>query len=129
MTMPQNALAVVVDRDFGNRLLELAQRLHVWICTSEKNRQAFESVCEQAGTYSTDEGATIFNAAEGESPGGLVMNMLPIIEEHHPSWSVLEIYGTACTPALREVLREYGFTELQEGMNRFIATRPAQAAL
>ncbi len=117
-------VAVVLDPHFGNRLAELAQRLHVWVCSSPDNQPAVQTVWMMPELYETGRGATIFSNCE--DPETVFLNNLNDIDLHHPHWLVLEVYGLAATPQVQEALRAYGVTDFKHFTSGFSATRPEQ---
>jgi len=117
-------IAVVLDPHFGNRLIELAQRLHVWVCDSLDNQPAVQAVWAIPGLYETDRGATTFSRCE--DPETVFLSNLDTIDEHHPCWRVIEVYGLAVTLQVQEALRAYGVTDFNDFTDGFIATRPEQ---
>ena len=63
------SVAIVVERDFGDQLVELAKRLHVWVCSTPENRSHAERVrgVELAGP-SIERGVTTFEFSKTDSP-------------------------------------------------------------
>lgn len=120
---PDNAVAVVVDRQFGDRLRDLAERLPVWIGTSETNRPVVEAVWAEHKARPSGYGVTIINASAEYSGEDLLFTQLDIIDEHHPSWSVIEVYGVARTPLLTEAFQEFGVTGFEDRADGFSASR------
>ncbi len=74
--MSEHHVAVVVDRAFGERLLPLAQRLHVWVCNTPANREAVEKAVAALppGAVWNEAGATTFRVSENDSPEGMVLS-------------------------------------------------------
>jgi hypothetical protein len=63
------AVALVVDRAFGDQLLEFVRRLHVWIVDSPGNRAAVkEAWSELVPRHSLDEGRPSLTTMERELP-------------------------------------------------------------
>lgn len=108
------AVAVVVDRDFGERLLRLAQRVHVWVCATPPNRRFAEEYWQAVPESSLERGVTAFDVSESDSPEEMLLGVLPNVERHHgehshtPPWETLEVFGVAATPAIREALGGFG---------------------
>jgi len=113
------AVAVVVDTGFGDKLSNLASRIHVWCVDTPENRAAAEIIWQQnAHPYSIERGVTIFSTDLNASPDQIVASELGTIDLHHgeyshdPPFSVLNIYGAMPTPVLREALAGFGFIKI-----------------
>lgn len=117
-------VAVVLDPHFGNRLIELAQRIHVWICESPDNQPAMQAVWAIPGLYETDRGTTSFSRCE--DPETVFLSNLDTIDLHHSCWRIMEVYGLTATPQVQEALRAYGVTDFDNLTDGFIATRSEQ---
>lgn len=108
-------VAIVVDREFGPQLADLAQRSHVWVCDSPANRPATEAVWRtNEGQYDFQSGVTIFECSPEESPDDALVNILETVDLHH-AWSVIEVIGCKSSPRFRSTFAEYGavITELR----------------
>lgn len=127
--MRDDAVAVVVDRNFGDRLIELAERLPVWIGTSAMNRPIVEAVWAGHEVHPSGYGATIINCAAEYSGEDLLFTQLDTIDMHHPSWSVMEVYGVARTLLLTKAFQEYGVTGFEDRADGFVASRPEPPAV
>ena len=84
--MPSHHVAVVVDRVFGERLLPLAQQLHVWVCDTPINDAAAEKAgaANPPGAVWNEVGVTTFRVGENESPENMVICHVGDIDLHHP---------------------------------------------
>ncbi len=129
--MSSYKIAVVVDQTFGDKLIELAKHVHVWICDTPVNRQAVQSInaqLEPAGEWNGKD-VTTFRISEAETPEEMIISRLPTIDMHHneyshnPGWLEIEVYGTAATPKLRQKLQDYGVTEFHQAGDGFICLR------
>jgi hypothetical protein len=114
------AVAVVVDRQFGDRLNNLAKRLPVWIGTSIKNRTAVDAVRAQHPDYDI----TSMNAGADYCGEDLLLSQLEDIDLHHHFWRAIEVYGVPRTELLTLAFEEYGVTRFEATSDGFIATRP-----
>jgi hypothetical protein len=130
------SVGLVVDRAFGERLFDLASRLHVWIVDSPTNRLAVEQVWQcHSRQYSLEKGATIFRDDGSVSPDVVASRVLGDIELHHgqyshdPPLSRLEIYGASGTEALSTALQEFGFVLFEDLPEGFMASREVDAEL
>lgn len=130
--MSDHLVAVVVDREFGERLLPLVQRFHVWVCDTPVNRTAAEKAWESIspGAVWNEAGATIFKVSENDNPEDMVLDRLTDVDLHHgeyshdPAWSVIEVYGSKPTAALRQALQEFGVDKFRETPDGFVCSRP-----
>jgi hypothetical protein len=128
MTVEQTRVAIVLLADFGAHLRELAERCHVWVVDTPANRLAAEAV-RASGPSDRTHGVTTFKTCEGESIESSLIDLLPVIDEHHGlrgEWAtdvVLEIRGAALTAALRSELDELGSFDICEDAGGFVATR------
>lgn len=119
MTAP-HVVALVVDRDFGERAVSLSQRVHVWLIDSAMNRHVAERAWTQEHdkAVSLEAGITLFQALETDSPEEIVAKIVETIADHHgerehdPPMTVLEIYGAHASPALREAVGAIGFSSI-----------------
>src|SRR5438093_1466185 len=114
-----HGVAIVVDQAFGERLIALASRLHVWIIDTPANKAAaLAHSRESSGAPSLESGATTFTCATAIPPDESVASMLETVDVHHgeyshsPPWSFLEVFGASPTPRLSTAPAEYGFTNV-----------------
>jgi hypothetical protein len=128
MTEPHRVF-VVVDRDYGQRLSELAEAGPVWIVDTPANRTVAQQIWAANPNRSHLEGVTTFKAPENTSSEDLLIAELNAIDLHHgtysanPPYTVLEVIGTAIIARLRAELREFGFNDVQERPQGFRAVR------
>lgn len=129
-TKTPHGVAVVVDPAYGDKLLDLAARLHVWIIDTPVNKAAAQVLWSQDGRiHSLDSGVTTFSAFVVRRPDEIVASMLETIDLHHgeyshsPPWSVLEVYGASPSPSLAAALADYGFTDISPTPDGFRASR------
>jgi hypothetical protein len=105
------SVGVVVDADFGDRLLNLATRMPVWVAATPPNRAAAERVRATL----PDSDVTTFTVDPAGTPDAWCIAELETIELHHgehsekPAYSVLETFGGEGTPALIRELCALGF--------------------
>ena len=119
-------VAIVVDREFGGRLLPLARRLHVWICDTPANRGAAERVWAAIPPDAiwNEVGVTTFRVGENDCPEDMANYPIGDIDLHHPAWSQIEVYGVRLNDALRAAWQEYGADEFKETQEGFVCSRP-----
>jgi hypothetical protein len=116
--------------DFGTQLPSLTARFHVWVVGTLANRQAAESIWS-VGPGDRTHGVTTFKRYEGESIESSVVDLLPVIDEHHglrEDWAtdiVLEVRGVPLTSSIRSALEVLGPFDIVERPDGFIATRSA----
>lgn len=125
-------VAIVVDPNFGIRLIELSRRVHVWACNSPQNREAVDQVWATTLVASIDHGITTFETLAGATPEESCEAVLESVElhhgefSHHPPWSILEVFGAELSPALEASLRELGFVRFEREPLHFTAFRSEQ---
>jgi hypothetical protein len=129
-----HGVAVVVEPEFGDKLLALGERIHVWVIGTPVNRASAEALWRNhRGGPSLDRGATTFAADPADPRDEVIASMLDTIDLHHgpyshtPPWSVLEVYGTSPTPSLVAALAEFGFTDIAPTTEGFRASRTGKA--
>jgi hypothetical protein len=129
MTEPYRVF-VVLDRDYGHRLSELAQKGPVWIVDTPANRTVAQQIWAADPNRTHLEGVTTFKFREGSPPEDILINELDTIDLHHgaysanPPYTVLDVIGTTITARLKAELAQLGFDEFQETPQGFRAVRP-----
>lgn len=123
--MEPHAVAIVLDIDFGERLVTLSRRMHVWIVGSLQNQPFVDRAWSESSEYSTTSGVTTFDRDGYHSEIALFSQILDTLDEHHASWTDLHIYGIEPTYEVRAALAEYGATTFVPHHDHFIATREA----
>ncbi len=123
--MSTHNVAIVVDREFGERLVPLSQRLHVWICDTPANGEAAKKAVAAvpAGAVWNEVGVTTFRVNENETPEDMAISRLEDIDLHHPGWFQMEFYGVMINDELRRELQEYGTSEFGETPYGFVCSR------
>ena len=129
MTKPYRVI-VVLDRAYGQRLIELAQTGPVWIVDTAANRSIAQQIWAADPNHSHLDGVTTFKFEEGSSSEDILINELDTIDLHHgtysanPPYTVLEVIGTPISPRLKTDFSRFGFDEFQETGSGFRAVRP-----
>jgi hypothetical protein len=82
MVKTPTRVAIVVERDFSDKLLELSRSHHVWIAETDRNREAAERVWELAAS-SKNEGVTTFTVDDTGSSESWILAVLDAVDEHH----------------------------------------------
>ena len=127
MTQPYRVF-VVVDRDYGQHLTELAKAGPVWIADTPVNRSLAQEIWASHPNRSHLEGVTTFKVSDGTSSEDILINELDRIDLHHdvysanPPYTVLDVIGTAITARLKAELKEFGFDDFQEQPNGCLLT-------
>jgi hypothetical protein len=80
-------VGIVVDRQFGERLYGLAERIHVWAIDSPINRPVAERVWNQLADSGLERGVTLFRAKADEVPDESVAQILGDVDLHHGAYS------------------------------------------
>ena len=123
-------VSIVLDREYGQRLVELAEKGPVWIVDTPENRTVAQEIWASHPNRSHLEGVTTFKVSDGTSSEDMLINELDTIDLHHgaysanPPYTVLDVIGTAITARLKAELEEFGFDDFQEQPNGFRAVRP-----
>jgi hypothetical protein len=121
---------VVVDREYGERLSELAPKEPVWIVDTPDNRAAAQKIWAAATERSHLQGVTTFKASEDCSREDTLINELGTIDLHHgaysadPPYTVLEVIGVVMSERVKVELSQFGFDEFQATAEGFRAVRP-----
>jgi len=132
MAAERTRVAIVMHSDFGTQLASLAGQFHVWVVDTPANRQAAEAFWA-LGPGDRTHGVTTFKLHDGDSIESSVMNLLPVIDEHHglrEGWAadvVLEVLGAPLTGGIRSALAALGPFDILERPDGFAATRGAVA--
>jgi len=119
MAQAPQKVGIIVDPEFGERLHALAARMPLWVADTPANRAAAEANRRTHPAAFDGMGVTTIRIDPEEEPAEWAAEVLSLVLEHHgeyaqdPPVSVLEFIGTEPTPALRELLAEYGFSVVQ----------------
>jgi hypothetical protein len=122
---------VVVDREFGERLTNLAPGVPVWIVNTPLNRTVAERLWKERNQQGYLTGITTFDDLESSSAEDLLLWELDTIDLHHgpqsadPPYTILEVLGTPLSDRIRAELSQYGFDEFHPSAGGFSAVRPA----
>lgn len=121
---------VVLDRDYGERLSELARTGPVWIVDTPVNRATAQQVWAVYPSRSHLDGITTFKTSDDCSPEDTLINELDTIDLHHgtysanPPYTVLEVIGAVLSERLKTELSQFGFDDFQPTTEGFRAARP-----
>jgi len=120
------SVAIVVDPNFGERLVSLVTQMPIWIVDTPANRAWAEYVWSHAG--SNQKAVTTFRVNDGDG-AEWCRSILPQIELHHGQFSEstpynsIEVFGAGLTVDLRDALSSYGFTISSQRADGFCAVR------
>ena len=118
------AVAIVVDPDFGDGLQPLLDRMPVWIADTDANRAAaarargVRDAPDQGPDHTLAGSLTTFKIDARATPASWCLSILGTVAGHHdhysqaPGYSVLEIYGTEPSSELLAALAEYRLTTM-----------------
>jgi hypothetical protein len=90
---------VVVEREFGEQLANLAPGVPVWIVNTPLNRAVAQRLWKERNRRDHLTGITTFNDLESSSPEDLLVSELDTIDLHHgshsanPPYTILEVLG------------------------------------
>jgi hypothetical protein len=127
MKAAEHRVAIVVDPQYGEQVIELARDRHVWLVRSPRNDEAAAALWQDASEHTLQDCITTFNGAD--SPESAFIAILGTVELHHgeyshdPPLSVIETIGLRPTSAVSDALSEYGFQEVEATPDGFIARR------
>ncbi len=122
-------VAVVLAREYGERVCELARSGPVWIIDTPLNRAAAQKLRAERPDASHLEGVTTFKPQADSAEDALVAE-LDTIDLHHGPYSadtpytVLEVIGASPTERVKVELAEYGFNDFYLTEEGFRAVRP-----
>jgi len=129
------AVAIVVERDFGDELTSLAQRLPVWVWSTPENQRHIERARSVKSVGSPlERGITSFKALDSASPEEVLLGVIRTVDLHHgeyshsPFWDTLEVYGASPSPPVREALAAYGVDTFSVTARGFLCSRPGAGA-
>jgi hypothetical protein len=123
-------VSVVVDREYGERLSELARTGPVWIVDTPNNRAAAQKIWAVDNSRSHLDGVTTFKTGNDCSCEDTLINELDTIDLHHgtysanPPYTVLDVVGAVMSERLKTELAKFGFDEFEATAEGFCAVRP-----
>ena len=127
MVKSSNKVALVVDPNYGQRLLDLVGTgAAVWIIDTETNRTAAKSYWS-LNLHAKPEYLTIFNYSVDHTATETCLTILPVVDLHHgessSGYSFLEIIGVKLNKRLRSAVTELGFRVFVKTAEGFRASR------
>jgi hypothetical protein len=122
-------VAVIVDPEYGERLLALRPEVPVWIVDSPHNVASAQNARQELHGRRY---ITTFKTASRASAQKALLDVLDVVELHHGSqsasvpYSELQIVGTEISSNVEAALADLGFDELHSTADGFVATRSRQ---
>jgi hypothetical protein len=122
-------VAMVLDREFGNKLVALSRKIHAWVCDSPTNLKVVNKIRKDIKEFSMESGVTNFKVSKDDSAEDMFMNLIDAVDLHHgkfshsPPWSILEVYGLRLSPVVEAKLHEFGPGKFEKMTNGFIFYR------
>ena len=129
----QYRVYVVVDKEYGEGVCELARTGPVWIIDTPVNRAAARKIWAERPHASNLGGVTTF-ISQASSPEDILVDELDMVDLHHgsysadPPYTVLEVVGASATESVRAEMGQYGFNEFYSTTAGFRAVRPIPCA-
>lgn len=123
---------VVLDREYGEQLQELASKGAGWIMDTPANREAAQNWWAEHRNQSHLVGVTTFRFRRDASLEDALIGEMDTIDLHHgtysadPPYTELEAVGIVITERLRAELTSYGFDEFTPTAKGFLASRSAR---
>jgi hypothetical protein len=117
----------VVDRNFGDRIVEIARSCHVWVLESASNTPVVRRLWAAANPLSPR--ITTFAARDPESAEDACARIAGDVAQHHgeyahdPPWSEIVVYGVSLDERLREVFGDLGATQFALTQEGFVCRR------
>jgi hypothetical protein len=130
MDTEQLTIAVILDPEFGQRLVELAAHGPVWMTGSPTNQAAARDYWNSAPPERHD--VTFWSEERTGATEEEWLSILDDLELHHsedwagPGISGIQVFGAPPTPAARAALREFGYSVTKIGPNGFEALKRAK---
>lgn len=133
MSIQSYRVGLVVDRNLGDQIPELARSFHVWAVESPINtaviQRFWETERSEPDMDPLGPGITSFKASEAESAEEMCARIAGEVDEHHgefahdPPWSEIAVYGVTLSKRLREVFTQLGATAFAPTQKGFICRR------
>src|SRR5262245_58590331 len=121
------AVGIVLMPDFGDSLFELAGRMPVWIVDTPINRAAAKRYWAERPGASHAHEVTTFKVDVTLAAETWLVGVIATVDLHHgemsqdPPYEVVEVFGAALAPVIREAFAEHGFTQYLERPGGFVA--------
>jgi hypothetical protein len=129
MTEP-HCVFVILDRDYGQRLTNLAQKGPVWIVDTLTNRTIAQELRAADSSRGHLKDVTTFKFLETGSSEDILINELNTIDLHHgtysanPPYTVIEVLGAGIREKVKSSFADFGFNQFIPMLEGFRAIRP-----
>lgn len=133
MASPPYRVGLIVDRNFGDRISDLARAFHVWVIASPRNSPVIRAFWNgQSRGHDEDllaSGITSFDATDQESPEDSCVRMASELDEHHgefshdPPWSEIAVFGAKLSASVKNAFAEIGATSFESTSDGFVCRR------
>ncbi|HST51656.1 MAG TPA: hypothetical protein VLJ61_06550 [Pyrinomonadaceae bacterium] len=124
-----NKVALVLDSDFGERLLSMASDRHIWVIDTPRNRVVAAEYWARNSGPKVENGITTFKVLEDDSALERCLGILQTIDLHHgeyssdPPYSILEVIGLPLSYEVESALRELDFRTFETTDQGFLAKK------
>jgi hypothetical protein len=133
--VPARRILVVLDPNYGARLLDLPEGQPAWVVESAANTPVIQTRWRTAPNDDYLTGITIMNRDEAGQPmEEQFLYWLGTIDDHHDAsssdlpYTALDVVGVYLSPAIRQALSELGFENFEPMGEGFLATRSEENA-
>lgn len=126
----QYRVFVVVDREYGERLAQLALKCSVWVVDTPANSDVAGFLWSATPSHSHLDGVTTFKTKDDSSPEDILIGELDTIDLHHgvysanPPYTNLEMIGIEITERIKMEFSRFGFDNFEPMLEGFRASRP-----
>jgi hypothetical protein len=133
MSVTPYRVHVVVDPHYGERIRSLPRGEPAWIVDSPDNHPIIQTMWQERRNLKEPNGITSFRFDPDAQPEDWFVCELGVIDlhqgedSHDPSYSVLNVIGTAWSERIQEQLDKYGFFEHEASPQGFITRRDLAA--
>ena len=124
-----NKVALVLDPDFGERVIQLAERMPVWIIDSPKNCSVIEKARSVESFGAGGERITTFKAKERELYAAVCERIVQSLDDHYNEnsqslgYSELEVTGVSLSEVSLRPFLELKFDQFLVTSTGFIANK------
>ena len=122
-------VVLVLEPEYGKKIIQVATDSHVWVVDTPSNRAAAEKYWKQNATPQARLGITTFKFSPDASRLETFLAILETVHLHHagysanPAYSELEIIGLPPTRRPKQALRELDFARFEPSAEGFRAKR------
>jgi hypothetical protein len=115
--MKKETVVMILDSEYGDRVVDLAMDHAVWIIGSDVNRVAVKRIHATGGKIASS--VTIWSSPDVPSTQEQWESKIGDIERHHgefsqsPPVSIIEVVGLSVSEAARAAFREFDYFEIE----------------